>query len=551
MEPWDGPAASTFTDGTVIGAVLDRNGLRPSRYWVTDDDLVVMASEVGVLDIDPAKVVSKGRLQPGRMFLVDTAAGPHRRRRGDQDRRSPPSTRTASGCDAEPGPARRPARARPRRVQPRQRAAPPAAVRLHPRGAQDHPRPDGANGRRADRLDGHRHADRRAVRRGRGCCSTTSRSCSPRSPTRRSTPSARSWSRRSASTIGPEGNLLAPGPGELPADRAAVPDPRQRRAGQDRPRQRRRTLPRACGRTSSTACTASPAAGWRSSARSTAICGEVAGGHRGRRQRHRAVRPRRRRGRGADPVAAADRRPCTTTSCARSSARGRPRRRVRRRPRGAPHGAAPRLRRRRDQPVPGLRDDRGHDRRGHARARRPSIRHKAVRNYIKACGKGVLKVMSKMGISTVAQLHRRPDLRGHRPRRGARRRSTSPAPSAASAASASTRSPPRSRPATPGPPDAARGAGPPRARGRRRVPVAPRGRVPPVQPGDRVQAPARHAGQALRHLQGSTPRSSTTRPSGWPRCAACSSSRRRPAAGPDRRGRAGRRDRQAASPPAP
>jgi glutamate synthase (NADPH/NADH) large chain len=75
MEPWDGPASVAFTDGTVIGAVLDRNGLRPSRYWVTSDDLVVMASEVGVIDLDPAKVVQKGRLQPGRMFLVDTEKG--------------------------------------------------------------------------------------------------------------------------------------------------------------------------------------------------------------------------------------------------------------------------------------------------------------------------------------------------------------------------------------------------------------------------------------------------------------------------------------------
>ncbi|GAA1475830.1 glutamate synthase large subunit [Nocardioides aestuarii] len=72
MEPWDGPACVVFTDGTQIGAVLDRNGLRPSRYWVTDDGLVVLASEVGVLDLDPASVVRKGRLQPGRMFLVDT-----------------------------------------------------------------------------------------------------------------------------------------------------------------------------------------------------------------------------------------------------------------------------------------------------------------------------------------------------------------------------------------------------------------------------------------------------------------------------------------------
>jgi glutamate synthase (NADPH/NADH) large chain len=75
MEPWDGPASVCFTDGTVIGAVLDRNGLRPSRIWVTDDGLVVMASEAGVLNLDPSTVVRKMRLQPGRMFLVDTAQG--------------------------------------------------------------------------------------------------------------------------------------------------------------------------------------------------------------------------------------------------------------------------------------------------------------------------------------------------------------------------------------------------------------------------------------------------------------------------------------------
>ncbi|KQZ69945.1 glutamate synthase [Nocardioides sp. Root151] len=72
MEPWDGPACVVFTDGRQVGAVLDRNGLRPSRYWVTDDGLVVLASEVGVLDLDPATIVRKGRLQPGKMFLVDT-----------------------------------------------------------------------------------------------------------------------------------------------------------------------------------------------------------------------------------------------------------------------------------------------------------------------------------------------------------------------------------------------------------------------------------------------------------------------------------------------
>ena len=75
MEPWDGPASIAFTDGTVIGAVLDRNGLRPSRYYVTKDGLVVMASEVGVLDIPPENVLIKERLHPGRIFLVDTRAG--------------------------------------------------------------------------------------------------------------------------------------------------------------------------------------------------------------------------------------------------------------------------------------------------------------------------------------------------------------------------------------------------------------------------------------------------------------------------------------------
>ncbi|WP_432898926.1 glutamate synthase large subunit [Micromonospora matsumotoense] len=75
MEPWDGPASVAFTDGEVVGAVLDRNGLRPGRWWRTADGLVVLGSEAGVLDLDPATVVAKGRLQPGRMFLVDTVNG--------------------------------------------------------------------------------------------------------------------------------------------------------------------------------------------------------------------------------------------------------------------------------------------------------------------------------------------------------------------------------------------------------------------------------------------------------------------------------------------
>ena len=75
MEPWDGPASILFSDGDVMGAVLDRNGLRPSRYYITDDDNLILSSEVGVLDIDPSKIVMKERLHPGKMLLVDTIKG--------------------------------------------------------------------------------------------------------------------------------------------------------------------------------------------------------------------------------------------------------------------------------------------------------------------------------------------------------------------------------------------------------------------------------------------------------------------------------------------
>ena len=75
IEPWDGPASIAFSDGTCIGAVLDRNGLRPSRYYITDDDKCIMASEVGVVEVDPARVIKKGRLQPGRIFLIDFNEG--------------------------------------------------------------------------------------------------------------------------------------------------------------------------------------------------------------------------------------------------------------------------------------------------------------------------------------------------------------------------------------------------------------------------------------------------------------------------------------------
>ena len=96
MEPWDGPASMAFTDGTLIGAVLDRNGLRPSRYYVTKDDLVVMASEVGVLDIPPENVRIKERLHPGRCSSStprSAASSTTRRSRAS----SPPPSPTSAG----------------------------------------------------------------------------------------------------------------------------------------------------------------------------------------------------------------------------------------------------------------------------------------------------------------------------------------------------------------------------------------------------------------------------------------------------------------------
>jgi glutamate synthase (NADPH/NADH) large chain len=92
MEPWDGPASIAFTDGNYIGAVLDRNGLRPSRYYITDDHKCIMASEVGVVDIDPSKILEKGRLQPGKMFLIDFEAGrmiPDEEIKGEWAKRQP------------------------------------------------------------------------------------------------------------------------------------------------------------------------------------------------------------------------------------------------------------------------------------------------------------------------------------------------------------------------------------------------------------------------------------------------------------------------------
>ena len=202
LEPWDGPASIVFTDGRQIGATLDRNGLRPSRYCVTDDDLVVMAFRIrraaGARAEDRAQVAPAARQDvPDR-----PRAGPHDRRRGSEEPRSPTASPTGSGSRAcassSTTSAGQPAARRPQRAgtgcrsRPTgQPARPPAGLRLHP---GRHQVPDEPDGRRPARKASARWATTRRWR----CCrtrtsrsTTTSSSCSRRSPTRRSIRSAR------------------------------------------------------------------------------------------------------------------------------------------------------------------------------------------------------------------------------------------------------------------------------------------------------------------------------------------------------------------------
>ncbi len=179
MEPWDGPAAMAFTDGRQIGATLDRNGLRPARFVVTDDDYIVMASEVGVLDIPERKIVKKWRLQPGKMLLVDMEQGriidddelkrtlatakPYR----EWIRRSRIALDDAAGARAAAAVGGSAAR-------------PPAGVRLHAGGPAHHPGADGGERRGGDRARWATTPRCRCCRTGRRSSTAISSSCSRR-----------------------------------------------------------------------------------------------------------------------------------------------------------------------------------------------------------------------------------------------------------------------------------------------------------------------------------------------------------------------------------
>jgi glutamate synthase (NADPH/NADH) large chain len=196
MEPWDGPAAVAFTDGRQIGATLDRNGLRPARYLVTDDDFVIMASEDGRAAGSGKSIVRKWRLQPGKMLLIDLEEGriisdeEVKARAGHQ---ANPYQRVAGPHPDHPG---GPAAGR------ASRAAPKTDVSLLDRQqafgyTQEDLKfllaPMATDRPGSHRLDGHRHADLGAVGQVRSCSTPISSRTSPRSPTRRSTRSARSW----------------------------------------------------------------------------------------------------------------------------------------------------------------------------------------------------------------------------------------------------------------------------------------------------------------------------------------------------------------------
>ena len=163
MEPWDGPAAIAFTDGRVIGATLDRNGLRPGRYIVTKDDLVVLASEAGVLDVPAEDIRKKGRLQPGRMFLVDTV---QKRIISDAEIKKslPRASPTLSGSRnsrsrSTPCPSHRASSPRiPKRCC--AASAPTDTAKKTCASCS----PPWAHGRRAGRLDGHRYSARLPLR---------------------------------------------------------------------------------------------------------------------------------------------------------------------------------------------------------------------------------------------------------------------------------------------------------------------------------------------------------------------------------------------------
>ncbi len=420
MEPWDGPASITFTDGTVVGAVLDRNGLRPSRYWVTDDDRVIMASEAGVVDGRPGAGGPQGPAPAGADVPRRHGQGPHRRRRRDQARageraalRRVAASRASSGSTTLPD---------------RVHVVPSHGSVLRRQATFGYTHEELKLLRRARwRAPAPRRSARWAPTRpsrcspsARACSSTTSSSSSRRSPTRRSTPSVRSWSRR--------------------CRRRSAP--------------RRTCSTRARSRASRWSCPSpsSTTTSWPSSSTSTVTATAPSSRPRSSRGSTRS------RAAGARCREALDR---VRTEASAAIAEGK--RILVLSDRDSTDEMAPipsllltsavhhHLIREKTRTQVGLVVEAGDAREVHhmallvgygAGAINPYLAFEsiedliaaklyglagmdpkqAVKNYIKAAGKGVLKVMSKMGISTVASVLRRAGVRGDRPQPGTGRR---------------------------------------------------------------------------------------------------------------------------------
>ena len=352
MEPWDGPASVAFTDGRVVGATLDRNGLRPGRWVETTDGYVVLGSESGLLDVPPEQIARLGRLQPGKLFLVDLERG---RIVEDEEVKREVSTQQALRrvVRAQRGAVRGAAALRTGDALRPAAALAPARVRLLPGGSTGAAGADGARRRRADRLDGQRPLAGGALRPGAAAVLLLQ--------------AAVRAGHQPADRPDPRGNRDEPrhqprhraqpvrGDARARAQAAARPaDPAQPRARDAAPRLPRRVrsahdrhhLADGGGR------------GGHGARRSQRICARSARGDRRRRQHHRPLRPPGRAAPSADPVAARGRRrPPPPRARGHAPARGH-HRRVGRAARGAPLRDADRLRRERDQPVPDAGDAR-------------------------------------------------------------------------------------------------------------------------------------------------------------------------------------------------
>ena len=495
MEPWDGPACVVFTDGNQVGAVLDRNGLRPSRYWVTDDDLVVLASEVGVLDIPQEKVVRKGRLKPGRMFLVDTE---EHRIIEDGEIKEELATEHPYDEWLHAG-----------------------LIKLADIAEREHVIHSHASVTRRQQIFGYTEEELRIL-----LTPMANTGAEPIGSMGTDTPIAVLSDRSRLlfdyfaqlfaqvtnppldaireelvtslnGTIGPEANLLDPTPASCRQVVLPFPVITNDELVKIRHINRDGDMPGFITHVSRGLYDVS-GGGDALASRLDEICQEVSEAIAERRARDRALRPARRRHQRADPVAADDRGRAPPPRPREDPHPGRPAHRGRRRPRGAPRRPADRVRRRSGQPLP-----RDGVRRG-PRARRLLRQGGAGeggRQPGEVAGQGRAQGDVQDGRQHRRVVHRCPDLRGARPLAGAGRQVLH-----RHHLQARRRRPRRDRRGGGAPPPhrlprRRHRARPPRAGDRRRVPVAPRGRAAPVRPRDRLPAPARHPGRQVRRLQ--------------------------------------------------